>query len=69
MDIYFCPFFKLKKEFQKNKKIFRFFSIPKIAFLVFQYIEMSLFGGCFGIFLQLLFKKNEWNCYLFAHRK
>jgi hypothetical protein len=46
----FVHFLKLKKSFKKIKRFSVFFQYPKIAFLVFSNMEMSLFGGCFGIF-------------------
>ena len=47
MDIYFCPFFKFKKEFQKIKIFSVFFQSPKNAFLVFQTTKYCFFGDEF----------------------
>jgi len=47
MDIYFCPFFKFKKEFQKNKNIFHFFQSLKNTFLVFQTTKFRDFEDVF----------------------
>jgi hypothetical protein len=44
MDIYFCPFFKFKKEFQKIKIFSVFFQSPKNTFLVFQPTKYGFFG-------------------------
>jgi hypothetical protein len=58
MDIYFCPFFKFKKEFQKNKKIFRFFSIPKNRVFSFsKYGNVSFLGMFWNIFVITVSKK------------
>jgi hypothetical protein len=58
MDIYFCPFFKFKKEFQKNKKIFRFFSIPKNCIFSFSiYRNVSFWGMFWNIFAITIQKK------------
>ena len=65
----FVHFLKLKKSFKKIKRFSVFFQYPKIAFLVFSNMEMSLFGGCFGIFWNYWVKKNERICYLFANEK
>jgi hypothetical protein len=56
----FLSIFKIKKEFQKNKNIFRFFSIPKNRIFSFLNMEYLFFGGCFGMYLKLMtFQKNK----------
>ena len=47
MDIYFCPFSKLKKSFKKIKIFSVFFQSPKNAFLVFQTTKYCFFGDEF----------------------
>ena len=65
----FVHFLYFKKSLKKIKIFSVFFQSPKNRIFSFSNMEMSLFGGCFGIFCNYLFKKNERICYLFAHEK